>query len=81
MLISFISARVNHPRVMIHGYRTMIRIEYKGYDPKEADDEICKVADEIIDQNDHYGHYPIDIHDGSSGHREGIITFYEKNRM
>ena len=58
----------------------MVRIEYKGHNPKDADDEIYKVADEPIIENDHYGYYPVRIQDGSSGHREGILTFYEKNR-
>ncbi len=43
----------------------------------DADDIICKVAADIFDENPNYRHSALDLHDGSSGRREGLITFFE----
>ena len=69
-----------HLMVKIHNYGPFVRIEFLDT-CTGADETITKVAAELIEDNPNYKYSPLQIHDGSSGHREGLITFYENDGM
>ena len=66
--------------VKISSHGPFVRIEYT-MDSPGADEAITKLAAELLDENPNYKYSPLQIHDGSSGHREGLITFYENDGM
>ena len=78
-MVSVFTVRVEyrHFTVKIRSHGPFVRIEYKN-DSSNADEIITQVAAELLEDNPDYNYSPLEIHDGSSGHREGLITFYEK---
>ncbi len=77
MVIKTIMSQTLSLRTKIHNYGAIVRIEFIGVCMADADDIICKVAADIFDENPNYRHSALDLHDGSSGRREGLITFFE----
>ena len=78
--VSIFKARYRHIQVEVTAYGPFVRIECTDKFT-DADGLICKVAADLVEENPNYKHSPLQIHDGSSGHREGLITFYENDGM
>ena len=81
-MVSVFTVRVEyrHFTVKIRSHGPFVRIEFLDT-CTGADETITKVAAELIEDNPNYKYSPLQIHDGSSGHREGLITFYEDDGM
>ena len=76
--VSIFKARYRHIQVEVTAYGPFVRIKCTDKFT-DADGLICKVAVDLVEENPNYKHSPLEIHDGSSGYREGLITFYEKD--